>query len=40
MDVSPESGDYAFERTPNFSTSISYICEKAIKQKEPLRGVP
>ena len=40
MDVSPKSGIYAIGRRPNFSASISYACEKKIKQKDPLKGAP
>ena len=40
MDVSPNPGNYAIGSTPNFSASISHTCQKAIEQKEPLRGVP
>ena len=40
MDVSSKSGNFDIGRRPYFSASISYIYEKAIKQKEPLRGAP
>ena len=36
VNVFPKSGNYVIGRTRNFS----HICQKAIKQKEPLRGVP
>ena len=34
MHVSPKSGNYAADRTPTFSASISHSSEKAIKQKQ------
>ena len=37
MDVSCKSNNYTIGRTPNFSASISHICEKAIKQRKPLK---
>ena len=40
MNVSPMPGNYAIGHTPNCSASVSHICKKAIKQNEPLRGVP
>ena len=36
MDVSPESGSFEMGCRPNFSASISHICEEVIKQEEPL----
>ena len=40
MDVSPKSGNHPIDHTLNFSASISHTCRKAIKQTEPLSGVP
>ena len=39
-DVSFKSVNYAINGKPDFSVSIFYTCEKATKQKEPLRCVP
>ena len=40
MDISPKSGNCPIGCTLKLSVRNLHICEKAIKQKEALRGVP